>query len=196
MSEELNQNRLNTKRTTQVRRDNDTVQDVSIGLYDIDETIKYYFDNIINLQVTNSSGILTPVPVSYASEENWKSLQKSKISRDSRGKLQLPFLKFKRDSITKDRNLGNKVDPNKPLYTTIDTGYNNRNRYDRFDLVNNLQGRKKVQQLQKIIVPDYITVTYTCMIFTEFLTQMNGLIEAISYGEGGYWGDKKIFSTS
>ena len=51
MSEELNQNRLNTKRTTQVRRDNDTVQDVSIGLYDIDETIKYYFDNIINLLI-------------------------------------------------------------------------------------------------------------------------------------------------
>ena len=187
-------NRSVVDRSNQIRRDNDTIQEASLGLYDIDETIKYYFDNIVSLQITNSSGVLESVPVAYASPENWKSFQSSDLKRDSRGKIQLPFLVFKRDSITKDRNLGNKVDPGQPLYVTIEEKYNSRNRYDRFSVLNKqLQGRKPIRTLQKMVVPDYVTITYSCIIYTEFLTQMNTLIEAISYGEGSYWGDKNKY---
>ena len=187
-------NRNQVDRGNQTRRDNDQIQEISLGLYDIDETIKYYFDNIVSLQVTNSSGILETVPVAYASPENWKSFQNSDLKRDSRGKIQLPFLVFKRDSITKDRNLGNKIDPNKPLYVTLDEGYTEKNRYDRFAALNKkLIGRKKVKTLQKVVIPDYVSVQYSCIVYTEFLTQMNTLIEAISYGEGGYWGDKNKY---
>ena len=194
MAKNTKHNRLNVNRAKQTRRDNDTVQDFNIGLYDIDETIKYYFDNIVKLQVTNSSGVLTAVPVQYASPENWKSLQNSDLKRDSRGKVQLPFLVFKRDSITKDRNLGNKVDPNTPIFHSVEMGYNIGNKYDRFSILNKKQqGRKPIQRYQQIIVPDYVSVTYSCIVYTEFLTQMNTLIEAISYGEGGYWGDKKRY---
>jgi len=60
--------------------------------------------------------------------------------------------------------------------------------------MNGLQrGRKETRVLEKVVVPDYVTVTYSCIIYTEFLTQMNTLIEAISYGEGTYWGDKNKF---
>ena len=191
---DIKHNRLNVDRANQVRRDNDTIQDVSLGLYDIDETIKYYFDDVVRLQITNSSGNIEKVPVQYATPENWKSIQASEIKRNSRGKIQLPFLVFRRDIITKDRNLGNKLDPDNPLYTTIEQGYNSGNRYDRFNILNKqLQGRKKVRILQKVIVPDYVTVTYSCIVYTEFLTQMNSILEAISYGEGTYWGDKNKY---
>ena len=187
-------NRNNVDRASQIRRDNDSINELSLGLYDIDETIKYYFDEVVKLQITDSAGLIQPVPVMYASPENWKSFQKPDVKRDSRGKIQLPLLVFKRDSITKDRNLGNKVDPNQPLYINLNTRYTEKNKYDRFTALNKkLQGRKKVQELQKVVVPDYITVTYSCIVYTEFLTQMNTLIEAISYGEGGYWGDKNKY---
>ena len=195
-SKNIKHNRGNSVRVNQIRRDNDNSKDTQLGLYDIDETIKYYFDNIVKLQVTDSSGVLTPVPVSYASPENWKSLQKSKINRDSRGKIQLPFLVFKRDSMSKNRELGNKVDPNKPLYHIRELRYNKHNRYDKFAVLNGQllqQGRQPVKIMKKMIIPDHVTVTYSCMVFTEFLTQMNHLIESISYAEGSYWGDKNRF---
>ena len=124
----INKNRLNVDRTKQIRRDNDSIQDLYLGLYDIDEAIKYYFDNVAKLQINDSSGLLTDVPVIYASPENWKSLQKSELKRDSRGKVQLPIMAYKRDTITKDRSLGNKIDSNKPLYHSFTTGYNKNNR--------------------------------------------------------------------
>ena len=194
MAQNNKHKRLNVVRTDQGRRDTDTNKDIQIGLYDIDETIKYYFDEVIKLQITDSSGILTSVPAQYASPENWKSFQTSDLKRDSRGKLQLPILTFKRDSITKDRNLGNKVDPNAPMYALIDRGRNPNDRTDRLGRMDkNQRGRKETRVLEKVIVPDYITVTYSCIVYTEFLTQMNTLIEAISYGEGGYWGDKNKY---
>ena len=183
--------RSKVDRSKQVRRDNDKIQEKKIGLYEIDETIKYYFDNVVKLQIKDSSGLTAKVPVVYATPENWKSLQKSDLKRDARGKVQLPILAYKRDSITKDRNLGNKVDVNQPIYITVDQGYNKDGRYDKLSVMKNmLRGRKEVKMYKKLIVPDYLTVTYSVIIYTEFLTQMNTLIEAISYNEGSYWGDK------
>tara|TARA_A100001201_G_scaffold141007_1_gene135387 strand:- start:4236 stop:5033 length:798 start_codon:yes stop_codon:yes gene_type:complete len=191
---DIKHNRNNANRAQQTRRDNDTNKDLSLGLYDIDETIKYYFDNVLKLQITDSGGNIVKVPVTYASPENWKSYQTNKLKRDSRGKIQLPILTFKRDSITKNRNLGNKVDANKPIYTFVERGKDPNQRTDRLSIKPGRQQNTKYSKvLEKIIVPDYITVNYSCVIYTEFLTQMNRIIEAISYGEGGYWGDKSKY---
>ena len=195
MSQANKHKRINTIRTNQGRKDKDNSKDLKLGLYDIDETIKYYFDEVVKLQVTDSSGLLVKVPVAYASPENWKSFQTNDLKRDSRGKIQLPALSFKRDSISKNRDLGNKVDPTRPMYALIDKGRNPNDRTDRLGRLNGLQrGRKETRVLEKVVVPDYVTVTYSCIVYTEFLTQMNTLIEAISYGEGGYWGDKNKFT--
>jgi|TARA_R100001015_G_C4622644_1_gene180163 hypothetical protein len=193
-NKDIKHNRNNVNRAEQTRRDNDNNKDLSIGLYDIDETIKYYFDEVLKLQITDSGGNINKVPVKYASPENWKSYQTNDLRRDSRGKIQLPILTFKRDSITKNRNLGNKVDANKPIYTFVDRGRDPNQRYDRLTMLNQRQtGAKYSRVLEKIVVPDYITVNYSCVVYTEFLTQMNTIIEAISYGEGGYWGDKSKY---
>ena len=193
-NKDIKHNRNNVNRAEQTRRDNDNNKDLSIGLYDIDETIKYYFDEVLKLQITDSGGNINRVPVKYASPENWKSYQTNDLRRDSRGKIQLPILTFKRDSITKNRNLGNKVDANKPIYTFIDRGRDPNQRYDRLSMLNQRQKELKYSRvLERIVVPDYITVNYSCVIYTEFLTQMNRIIEAISYGEGGYWGDKNKY---
>ena len=39
------------------------------------------------------------------------------------------------------------------------------------------------------VVPDYITVTYDCVLFTNFVEQNNKLIEAIEFASDSYWGD-------
>ena len=53
---------------------------------------------------------------------------------------------------------------------------------------------KPVQEFHRIVVPDFVNITYECIIWTEFISQMNYLIEAINYAEGAYWGNPNRYS--
>ena len=53
---------------------NDDVKQFSIGLRDIDETIIYYFNNVIKPSVLQN-GKRINVPVLYGSPERWKAVQ-------------------------------------------------------------------------------------------------------------------------
>ena len=78
-------------RANQIKRD-DNVQNFDMGLYQIDETIKYYFDNVIMPQVPDSQGNMVQVPTMYGSPQRWKSAQKSGFMRDKNGRLQIPLV--------------------------------------------------------------------------------------------------------
>ena len=174
----------------QTTRKNDNVQDISIGLQDHDEAIMYYFDNVIKPSVI-VNGNRTNVPIIYGSPERWKSVQKDGFYRDKEGKIQTPLIMFKRDSVEKRRDLGNKLDGNNPqLFYTFQERYTKQNRYDNFTV---LQGRKPQKELYRVVVPDFIKLQYTCTIWCDFVAQMNKLIEMINYSADSYWGDKDRF---
>jgi hypothetical protein len=42
-------------------------------------------------------------------------------------------------------------------------------------------------------VPDYINVTYNCVIFTNFIQENNKIVESIEFASDSYWGDKNRF---
>ena len=44
-----------------------------------------------------------------------------------------------------------------------------------------------------VVVPDYITLNYDCIISTYYVEQMNGIIEAINYASDSYWGNPERF---
>ena len=183
-------NRPNTNRGRITSRKDDPVQDVSIGLQDHDEAIMYYFNNIIKPSVI-INGNRTNVPLIYGSPERWKGVQKDGFYRDKEGKIQAPLIMFKRDTIEKRRDLGNKVDGNNPqLYYTFRETYSKRNRYDNFTA---LQNRTPQKEFHKILIPDFINLTYTCTIWTDYVAQMNKLIESINYASDTYWGDPERF---
>ena len=183
-------NRANINRGTITTRKDDTVQDVSIGLEDHDEAIMYYFNKVIKPSVI-SNGDNINVPVMYGAPERWKSVQQDGYFRDKEGKLQVPLIMFKRNSIEKRRDLGNKLDANNPqLYYTFQERNNKRNQYDNFSA---LQNRKPSQQFHAVVIPDFITLDYTCTIWCDYISQMNKLIESINYSSDSYWGDKEKF---
>jgi hypothetical protein len=68
----------------------------------------------------------------------------------------------------------------------FETRYNQKNAYDKFDVLTN---RKPSKQYYVSVVPDYVTVTYECVLFTNFIEQNNKLIEAIEFASDSYWGD-------
>ena len=183
-------NRVSANKAHHVSRKDDVVKNVSIGLQDHDEAIMYYFNNVIRPSVI-INGNRTNVPIIYGSPERWKSVQKDGYYRDKEGKIQTPLIMYKRDSVEKRRDLGNKLDANTPqLFYTFAKPYSKKNVYDNFSV---LQGRKPQQELYKIVVPDFVILQYTCTIWCDYVAQMNKLVEMINYSSDSYWGDKERF---
>jgi len=183
-------NRPNINRGRITSRKDDNVKDISIGLQDHDEAIMYYFNNVIKPSVI-INGNRTNVPIIYGAPERWKSVQKDGYFRDKEGKLQVPLIMFKRDQVEKRRDLGNKLDGNNPqLYYTFQEKYTKRNQYDNFSV---LQNRMPQKEFHAVVVPDFVKLTYTCMIWCDYIAQMNKLIEMINYSSDSYWGDSEKF---
>ena len=102
-----------------------TVKDISIGLEDIDNAVMYYFNNVIKPTVIQDGNRMA-VRTMYASPERWKSVQADGFYRDASGRIMVPLIMFKRESIEKNRTLGNKLDGNKAhLFQVFEERYNN-----------------------------------------------------------------------
>jgi len=76
------------------------------------------------------------------------------------------------------------------LYGNIGKGFNSKNAYSNFNLLNN---RKPVEQFQAIAVPDFVTLEYSCIIQTYYMEQLNKVIEAVEYASDSYWGNPERF---
>ena len=162
----------------------------SVGLEDIDKAIMYYFKNIIKPNVVQN-GQQIDVPVIYGSPERWKSFQKDGYYRDANGRIMAPLLMFKRNSVEKVRSITNKLDANTPYnYGIMQNHYTSKNAYSHFNIQNNIKPEKT---FYATVVPDYVTVTYDCAVFTYYMEQLNKIVEAIGYASDSYWGDPSRF---
>ena len=160
---------------------------ISISLVDIDTAIIKYMDEVIQPFVVQDD-LKVSVPILYANPERWKNTRKDGVLRDTRGKLQIPLIMIKRDNIAKNE-LNNPI--NKYLERDFySTSWNSRNKYDRFAIQN---GIKESKRYISIMYPDFYDVEYSCMIWTEYQQQMNGLVEQISFEVENYWGDKNKY---
>ena len=168
----------------------DTTKPFSVGIQDIDEAIFYYFENVIQPSVTQNGSRL-PVPVIYGSPEKWKSYQKDGYYRDQKGKIMAPLIMFKRTDITKNRAIANKLDANNPNNFGVFTKrYSQQNAYDNFKVLNN---RVPQKEYYAVVMPDYLTVTYECAIFTYYVEQLNKIVESMEYASDAYWGDPQRY---
>ena len=178
------------QRALQRRMDDTNVKPLTIGLKDIDETIVYYFNEVIRPSVLQNGNRLN-VPILYGSPERWASVQKDGFYRDKNGKIMTPLIMFKRDSIEKNRTLGTKIDANTPVnYGVFNNKYTKKNYYDKFSVLTN---REPVKEYFGVIIPDYVNITYSCIIFTDYVEQMNKIVESINYASDSYWGDPERF---
>jgi hypothetical protein len=173
-------------RAKDISRKDDKTKDISIGLEDIDQAIQYYFDNVLKPTVIQNGNRIA-VPVIFGEPEKWKAVQNDGYYRDAGGKIMAPLIMYKRTDVSKNRTLGNKLDGNKVHnFQVFETRYNQKNQYDKFSILTN---RIPSKQYYVSVVPDYIDVTYQCVLFTNFVEQNNKLIEAIQFASDSYWGD-------
>lgn len=177
-------------RGTKTSFNGDTVKPLSIGIQDIDESIFYYFDNVIKPSVVQNGERLS-VPIIYGAPEKWKSYQKDGYYRDNKGKIMAPLIMFKRTSMEKNRQIANKLDANNPNnFNIFGEKYSKTNEYDQFSVLNN---RKPIKTYYASVVPDYLTLNYSCVVFTYYVEHLNKIVESIEYASDAYWGDPERF---
>jgi hypothetical protein len=181
---------IDFNRSEQMSFKGDSTKQYSVGIKDIDEAVFYYFHNIIKPFVYQN-GERREVPVIYAAPERWKSFQRDGYYRDKGGAIMLPILVIKRDTLSKDRTVANKLDSNQPnLYGVFSKNFSSKNFYSNFATLNN---RKPVETFQVVAQPDYVTLEYSCIIQTYYMEQLNKIIEACEYASDSYWGNPERF---
>jgi hypothetical protein len=177
-------------RALEVRRDNDNVKDESISILDIDSAVIEHIRNKI-VPVINVNGTAFNVPVIYGTPERWASTQEQGFFKDKDGKIQIPLIMVRKTGMTRNRELSSKVDANNPnIYTTVTKQWSKKNAYTPFNILNK---NFPILEQYNVVVPDFMTINYEMVIWTDFVEHMNRLIEAINYADDSYWGDPERY---
>ena len=157
-----------------------------VKLIDVDTTIaEYMVDTIIPNVEENGNKV--KVPLLYGNAERWNNARAKGYLRDQRGKIQIPLVMFKRNSIDRQDGMAQFKDVNTlPAYKK----YSQKNRYERFSLQ---FGASRPFEQDEVSVPDYVTVTDEVMIWTSFTEHMNTIVEQFQYATDRYWGKEDSF---
>ncbi len=179
--------RASINRSLQRKRE-DTIQDVSVSLMDMDSAIMYYFENVIKPQVIEN-GETIKVPVMYSSPERWAAVQKLGFMRDAKRQIMIPAIAFRRTGMEKDDTIPiDKIDPEEPkFHYAFERKYNSRNRYDNFTKQIGLLPQR---EYYNVAMPDYMVLSYDFIVWTHYIEQMNKLVERINWSAGSYWGQQ------
>lgn len=178
-------------RADQTRRDDDVIRSKQRTIYDIDYSIKHFIDNEIRPQI-KADQTLIPVPVIFANGEKADNVRRLGYLRDEKGKLQSPLIMLKRNSV-QERDNNKTLDVNRQYpgnHFVHRQRFNKRNRYEdtlfplpKYEPVNS-------QEIFVIDIPKYVTLEYEMLLWCDFSTQMNDLIDQIlPYNRYG-WGNE------
>ena len=177
---------VNFNRATQIKREGNELGK-GVRLYDVDLAIaEHMIDTVVpSVEAFNEK---IKVPVMYGNPERWASIRKNGYLRDKNGMLQIPLIMFKRNSIARDDTMPNTMNRH-VSYPTV-TKFSKKHKYDRFSA---MTGTTRPVQQYDIVMPDYVSISYEVMIWTDFTEHMNKIVEAFQYATDEYWGDKSGF---
>jgi len=184
-------------RAEQTRRDDDVIRTPKRTIYDIDYAIKWYIDNEIQPQIKHRKELVN-VPVIFANGEKWDNVQRLGYIRDEKGMLQSPLIMIKRNSVAERDDLKN-LDVNRTQAGSkiiYKNQYNSRNRYidSLFPIPKNEP--QPSQEIFLIDIPKYVTISYDLLMWCDFTTQINDLVDQILPYNRFAWGNQaNSFST-
>ena len=185
-------------RAEQVRRDDDVIRTVKQTVYDIDYAIKWYIENEIQPQITANKNLID-VPVIFSNGEKWDNVRRLGYIRDEKGMLQSPLIMLKRNSM-QERDNTRTLDANRPQagnHIIYRSKYNSRNRYEDelFPIPTNQPQQSK--KIYVVDVPKYVNIEYDMMLWCDFTTQMNDLVDQIMpYGRFAWGNESNKFATA
>lgn len=177
-------------KSKQISRRNDDVKNIQVGIYDIDLAFKDFLERDVK-PIIEENGKFIPVPVMYASAENWSSAQRDGFLKDNNGKVQTPLISFKRNSLDINTEISKlKVRTDADSSQSFVKKYSKENRYDSFS---ELIGQKPVMEKYIVDRPDYVNISYDVIVWCDFMEDLNKVVEQIIYFQGGTFGERYKF---
>ena len=169
----------------------DLSKQYSITLKDIDTSLMSYVKNVIKPTVQEANENIK-VTVMYGNEERWKSVRKRGVMRDRNGSLILPLIMLKRTNVEKSDMIPGYEHDIRRKYTEVvrSSGWSSKNRYSRFAVQNN---DLPVYENLVTSIPNFVNITYEFVLWTNFIEQMNPLVESFMEFDKTYWGDKDTY---
>lgn len=158
-----------------------------IKLYDIDLTIMNHISDTI-VPTLEILGEPLKIPVLYGNAERWASVKRDGYTKDAKGQLQVPLIMFKRNSVDRDDAMSSMM--NRHVSYPAQTKYSPKHKYDIFS---QMVGTDRPVEQYNITMPDYVTITYEVIIWTDFIAHMNTVVEAFQYATDEYWGNRDGF---
>jgi len=175
-------------RETTITPGNNFSSNYSITLKDVDTSVLNHVKNVMKPLVKEANETLK-IPVYYGNEERWKSARKRGVLRDKNNALILPLIMLRRTELSRN-DLSGQSFPHDIKGEHIDVIRNSRwskeNQYDRFSVQ---QGVQPVYENIVTGMPNYTDVTYEFILWTNFIEQMNPLVESFVDQSHTYWGD-------
>jgi len=174
----------------QLRRDQDNVKNVSVGIYDIDSAFSNFLQNDVKPTIEDD-GRFYPVPVMYASPEKWASAQRDGFMKDDNGMMVTPVISFKRNNLSINTDLAKlKVAENEDTHQMFERTYTKVNRYDQFSVLTGQTPRKEYMSVER---PDYVNLEYEVVVWCDYMEQVNKIVEQIVFFQGRSFGDRYKF---
>ena len=165
----------------------------SVTLKDIDSAILNQVKNVIKPKVQEANESID-VTVMYGNEERWKSVRKRGVMRDKNGSIILPLIMLRRTEVARSDNLGGqgfKHDVTREQIQVVrNSSWSKDNHYDRFAIQTNTQ--PKYENLVTGM-PQFTDITYEFILWTNFIEQMNPLVETFVEQNHTYWGDSEDY---
>ena len=184
-------------RQTTIVPGNNFSQNYAITLKDIDTSILNHVKRIMKPSVKDANEIFK-IPVYYGNEERWKAVRKRGVLRDKNNSLILPLIMLKRTEVARNDLSGQSFShdlKNKYVSVVRNSSWSKDNQYDRFSVQT---GTKPAFENIVTGMPTYSDITYEFVLWTNFIEQMNPLIESFVDQSHTYWGestDMKFLST-
>ncbi len=178
----LNEKLHNIDRAKIVRRDTDNQKDNTVTILDIDTAIIRQLEKFQLTVVDEGNQI--KVPFFFSSPERWSAIRNQGYMRDFNGKIILPAVVLQRTSSEKDDQM---MMFNRYLNYPVIQLHSEKNRYTKFNIL--IGQNAPVNEVYDIIMPKHMVFTYHFILWTEYIEQMNTLVEKFSFNTEDYWGD-------
>ena len=194
--EDINRaHQVSTKNTT-IRGNRETTivpgsnfsENYEITLKDIDTAILNHVKNVMKPQVKEANETFK-IPIYYGNEERWTAVRKRGVLRDKNNSLVLPLVMLKRTEVSRNDSSGHAYPhdvQNKFVNVVRKSSWSKDNQYDRFSVQ---QGVKPTYENIVTGMPTYNDITYEFILWTNFIEQMNPLVESFVDQSHTYWGN-------
>ena len=189
------ENQISTKgitargnRETTIIPGNNFSDNYAITLKDVDTSVLNHVKNVMKPLVKEANETFK-IPVYYGNEERWKSARNRGVLRDKNNVLILPLIMLRRTELSRNDLSGQSFSHDvKSKYINVvrNARWSKDNQYDRFSVQQGVQ-----PSYENIVtgMPNYTDVTYEFVLWTNFIEQMNPIVESFVDQSHTYWGD-------